>query len=354
MKHQNAAVLPRFVIFNSGTVRIDDVIPAGPISTYDTIRILPYGGEFYCESMRGRVLRDLIIRATQPELYGKGGFLQHFDVSAEPDADGLLPTIDLATLDTDETFPVAFNSYLLKEGGTDALNLATKLDAARAKELGAKEGQSYAQAAGFEPDPEKLDKAGDLRKALIDHFEAGPQPPDSGAAGSSAVPAPPPTIINNNIPAPSENPTLAQAILTGLTDLKSVIAHMPQRPDPAPATSPNSRGDLTNNITFQNPPPPEPPAKPPEHRDDDRLKAPDNNSPEHPSRKAMSALDWVEILGEFLDRLTAAVALVLAAYVFFTRKAADRREEMFVALNRPQRPEATSAAATSTGNQPGP
>src|SRR5205823_10272969 len=36
---------PDVAILNSGSVRIDDVIPPGPVTEYDTIRILPFGGK---------------------------------------------------------------------------------------------------------------------------------------------------------------------------------------------------------------------------------------------------------------------------------------------------------------------
>jgi 5'-nucleotidase len=32
-------------LFNAGSVRIDDVLPPGPITEYDVIRILPFGGK---------------------------------------------------------------------------------------------------------------------------------------------------------------------------------------------------------------------------------------------------------------------------------------------------------------------
>jgi 5'-nucleotidase len=32
-------------VFNSGAIRIDDVLPAGPITQYDVIRMLPFGAD---------------------------------------------------------------------------------------------------------------------------------------------------------------------------------------------------------------------------------------------------------------------------------------------------------------------
>jgi len=61
-------------IYNSGSVRIDDVLPAGKISVYDIIRTLPFGGGIALVNMKG----DLLIKVLNQGLAnkGSGGYLQ--------------------------------------------------------------------------------------------------------------------------------------------------------------------------------------------------------------------------------------------------------------------------------------
>lgn len=62
-------------LVNSGSIRIDDTIPAGPISEYDVIRILPFGGNYQQFGIPG----DIVERALEVGLQNKGtgGFLLH-------------------------------------------------------------------------------------------------------------------------------------------------------------------------------------------------------------------------------------------------------------------------------------
>jgi len=61
-------------ILNSGSVRIDDVIPAGPITEYDTIRILPFGGAVASATFDGSLLADVLDAGVRNA--GIGGYLQ--------------------------------------------------------------------------------------------------------------------------------------------------------------------------------------------------------------------------------------------------------------------------------------
>ena len=47
-------------LFNAGSLRIDDVVPAGPITQYDIIRILPFGGPLIRVDVSGRVLAQAV------------------------------------------------------------------------------------------------------------------------------------------------------------------------------------------------------------------------------------------------------------------------------------------------------
>ncbi len=60
-------------IFNGGSIRIDDVVPAGPLTQYDVIRILPFGGNSVRADLTGKLLRQVLAAGRQN--IGSGGFL---------------------------------------------------------------------------------------------------------------------------------------------------------------------------------------------------------------------------------------------------------------------------------------
>lgn len=60
-------------IMNGGSIRIDDELPAGPVTEYDVIRILPFGGNIVSLTMGGSLLaRVLDVGVTNQ---GTGGYL---------------------------------------------------------------------------------------------------------------------------------------------------------------------------------------------------------------------------------------------------------------------------------------
>jgi len=60
-------------IMNGGSIRIDDELPAGPVTEYDVIRVLPFGGNIVSLTMGGSLLaRVLDVGVTNQ---GTGGFL---------------------------------------------------------------------------------------------------------------------------------------------------------------------------------------------------------------------------------------------------------------------------------------
>ncbi|MGI0493663.1 bifunctional metallophosphatase/5'-nucleotidase [Alkalinema pantanalense CENA528] len=65
-------------IFNSGSIRIDDVIPAGVMTQYDVIRILPFGGKVLTVNLRGDILQK-VLEVGQSNR-GNGGYLQMANV----------------------------------------------------------------------------------------------------------------------------------------------------------------------------------------------------------------------------------------------------------------------------------
>ncbi|MEP6590247.1 MAG: bifunctional metallophosphatase/5'-nucleotidase [Gemmatimonadota bacterium] len=60
-------------LMNGGSIRIDDVIPAGPVTQYDVIRVLPFGGAVVGTTMSGSLLRRALEQGEANR--GTGGYL---------------------------------------------------------------------------------------------------------------------------------------------------------------------------------------------------------------------------------------------------------------------------------------
>lgn len=60
-------------LFNGGSVRIDDVLPAGPITEYDVIRMLPFGGRIVSARFAGALLARVLDAGSNNQ--GLGGYL---------------------------------------------------------------------------------------------------------------------------------------------------------------------------------------------------------------------------------------------------------------------------------------
>ncbi|OKH17791.1 bifunctional metallophosphatase/5'-nucleotidase [[Limnothrix rosea] IAM M-220] len=107
-------------IFNSGSIRIDDVLPPGIITQYDVIRVLPFGGDIVTVEMSGALLERVLNQGLANR--GSGGFLQTAGVSQDPDTQNWL--IGDRPLDISQTYRVATVEFLIsgKETGLDFLN----------------------------------------------------------------------------------------------------------------------------------------------------------------------------------------------------------------------------------------
>lgn len=116
-----AAEDTELAIFNSGSIRVDDVLPPGTISQYDVIRILPFGGDIVTVDMKGEVLEQALNQSLKNR--GTGGYLQTAAVSQDPDTQQWL--IADIPLDSTKTYRVAVNDFLLsgKEVGLDFFSL---------------------------------------------------------------------------------------------------------------------------------------------------------------------------------------------------------------------------------------
>ncbi|MBF2004909.1 MAG: bifunctional metallophosphatase/5'-nucleotidase [Chlorogloeopsis fritschii C42_A2020_084] len=108
-------------VYNGGSIRIDDVIPAGPITQYDVIRILPFGGKIVAVEMNGALLQRVLEQGQANK--GTGGYLQTAKVRKDSNLGNWL--INNQPLNPNQTYKVAINDFLIsgKEQGLDFLNL---------------------------------------------------------------------------------------------------------------------------------------------------------------------------------------------------------------------------------------
>lgn len=104
-------------VMNGGSIRIDDVIPAGVVTQYDVIRILPFGGNVVGTTMTGALLDRVL---TQGEANrGSGGFLHAAGVERE----GTRWLVGGVPIDPARSYRVATTDFLLtgRETGLDWL-----------------------------------------------------------------------------------------------------------------------------------------------------------------------------------------------------------------------------------------
>lgn len=115
-----AAPGTELAIYNGGSIRIDDVIPPGPLTEYDVIRILPFGGSILSAEMKGSLLQRALDQGQANK--GTGGYLQTANASRDEAAGSWL--INGEPLDTERIYTVAINDFLLtgREQGLDFLN----------------------------------------------------------------------------------------------------------------------------------------------------------------------------------------------------------------------------------------
>lgn len=129
-------------VFNSGSIRIDDVVPPGPVTQYDVIRILPFGGDVLTVRVRGDVLARTLDQGQANR--GSGGFLQTANLSRDEDGRWRLGGEPIRP---DHTYLIATGDYLAsgREKGLDFFALGA-------------------------PGVELVRKNGDVRTAVIDEL----------------------------------------------------------------------------------------------------------------------------------------------------------------------------------------
>jgi len=96
-------------LYNSGGIRIDDVLPPGPVTEYDIIRVLPFGGQVLTVGVRGDLLQKVLEQGVANR--GSGGYLQTAGVD-RPTPDGPW-RIGGQPIDPDRTYRVAVNDFLI-------------------------------------------------------------------------------------------------------------------------------------------------------------------------------------------------------------------------------------------------
>lgn len=105
----DAAPGTELAIFNSGSIRIDDVLPPGDITEYDIIRTLPFGGTVVSAQITGSLLQRTLDQGKANA--GTGGYLQLANVTRSAGDDQWL--VNGAPLETARSYQVAINDFLL-------------------------------------------------------------------------------------------------------------------------------------------------------------------------------------------------------------------------------------------------
>ncbi|MEA2932117.1 MAG: hypothetical protein QOI56_902 [Actinomycetota bacterium] len=105
----HAAPGTELAIFNSGSIRIDDVISPGEVTEYDIIRTLPFGDTIVSVQMSGSLLLRTLDQGRANA--GTGGYLQVANVTRTEGGDGWL--INGVALDIGRSYAVAINDFLL-------------------------------------------------------------------------------------------------------------------------------------------------------------------------------------------------------------------------------------------------
>ena len=107
------------VIFNSGSIRLDDILTP-PVTQYDIIRTLPFGGGIREVDMKGNMLLQVL--QTGLKNTNSGGFLQSQPVVYRKATNSF--SVNNQPIDTGKIYRVALTDYLLtgKESHLGFLN----------------------------------------------------------------------------------------------------------------------------------------------------------------------------------------------------------------------------------------
>ena len=134
-------------IYNSGAIRIDDVIPPGVVTQYDVLRILPFEGTVVEVKMPGTLLQRVLTQGQANR--GAGGFLQTANVTQNAAGQWLVQGQPLVG---DREYRVAISSFLLS---------------------GREQGLEFLKTEGTTLKP--ISDAGDVRQVFIRYLSSNPQ-----------------------------------------------------------------------------------------------------------------------------------------------------------------------------------
>ena len=99
-------------IINSGSIRVDDILPM-PITEYDIIRSLPFGGSVMEVDMKGSLLTKIL--DTGKKNKGNGGFLQYSAAISFDAATGVW-ALKNVPVDAGKVYKVAITDFLMTGG----------------------------------------------------------------------------------------------------------------------------------------------------------------------------------------------------------------------------------------------
>lgn len=108
-------------IINAGSIRLDDLLTA-PITSFDIIRTLPFGGGMIELDMKGSLLNEILTAGKKN--VGIGGFLQ-YSTSVKFDAIGQKWLYQNIAIEDEKIFRVAVTDFLLT-GGEANMGFLTK------------------------------------------------------------------------------------------------------------------------------------------------------------------------------------------------------------------------------------
>ena len=115
----HAAPTANVALLNGGSIRVDDILYP-PITQYDILRSLPFGGGIKVADMKG----SLLLRALDAgrKNIGTGGFLQ-YNENLQYDAASDKWMLGTAVLDPEKIYTVAISDFLFtgKEANLDFL-----------------------------------------------------------------------------------------------------------------------------------------------------------------------------------------------------------------------------------------
>lgn len=108
-------------IMNGGSIRIDDVLPAGkPVTLYDIIRVSPFGGTISLVEIDGKSLIQALTIGGKSK--GSGAFLQYYNISKENND----WKVGGNKIQTTKKYKIAISTYLVDKGDSGLEILTTK------------------------------------------------------------------------------------------------------------------------------------------------------------------------------------------------------------------------------------